>query len=417
MSVGTDFNKFWIGETLSLVGAQVAFLALPLTILNNFDASSSETGLLNTLLFLPFTCSLFVGVWVDRVRRRPAMVGSNIVRAATLFVIPLMATTGSLRLEHVYVCALIIGICTVVFDVSYQTYVPFLVGTDGLVAANSRLEGSVAFAQAAGPPLAGLLVGLLTAPIALIVNGVSYLVSVASLTAVRKQEPKQAPVARTSSIWREVGGGLRFAFGDRLARGCLLQGSTYNFAWLAQHTVFLPYATHRLGMGAETIGVVMGSGAVGAIVGAMIAQRFAAYWGTGRTIAVATIISGAAPLLLPIATGHGVRDVGMMLISFFLSGVGLTVANVHMVSLRQTVTPAPLLGRVNASFRFVSWGVMPVGALLGGYLGDRVGLRATLLMVSVVFMVAPLWIFLSGVHRVRSLADLVPDTAELMEPA
>lgn len=412
-----DFTKFWLGETISLVGAQVAVLALPLTVLTTFHGSSSETGLLNSLLFLPFTCSLFVGVWVDSIRLRPAMVGSNIVRAAVLLLLPLLATTGNLRLIHVYAAALLMGICAVVFDVSYWSYGPFVARSDGLVAANSRLEGSVGFAQVAGPPLAGLLVGFFTAPIALFANGISYLVSIASLLAISKREPKPVRAARNRSMRREIGDGLRFAFGNDLARACLLQGSTYNFCWLAQQTVFLPYATRRLGMAPETIGVIMGSGAVGAIVGAIVAQPIAAKCGTGRAIALATMVSGAAPLLLPIAGGRAAWPVAIMLTSFFLSGAGLTIANVHMVSLRQTITPTRLLARVNASFRFVSWGTMPIGGLLGGYLGDRIGLRAALLVVAAAGLTAPLWIVFSRVPRMRTLQELAPPqttSSELM---
>ncbi|WP_155370060.1 MFS transporter [Catellatospora vulcania] len=402
-ATAADFTKLWFGESVSLVGAQVALLALPLTVLEVLHASVREVGLLNALSFVPFTGALLVGVWIDRVRRRHAMIGSNIIRAGVLLTLPLLAWTGQLRLEIVYGAALVLGACSVIFDVAYQSYLPALVAPTELVRANSRMEGSAALAQVAGPGAAGILVDLLTAPIALVANGLSYLVSLWSLLLIRRPEVPPAPRRERGSLWRDIGDGLRLTFSNNLLRACLGQAATYNMCWLAQQTVFLPYATERLGMSPSLLGLVMGSGAVGSVGGAVVAGRLARRRGHGPAILIATLLSGAAPALLPVV--HDQRPVGLALlvVSFFLGGAGLSIANVHMVSLRQAVTPPDTLGRVNASYRFVAWGVMPLGALAGGFLADAAGLRVALVVIAAVFLSAPMWILFSKVPELRSL--------------
>ncbi|MBV1855002.1 MFS transporter [Catellatospora tritici] len=417
IGAGADFGRLWFGESVSLIGAQVALLALPLTVLEILHASVREVGLLNAMTFIPFTGALLVGVWIDRVRRRHAMIGSNVIRAGVLLTLPLLAWSGQLRLELVYGAALVLGACSVIFDVAYQSYLPSLVGPAELVRANSRMEGSAALAQVAGPGAAGILVDLLTAPIALVANGLSYLVSLWSLLLIRR--PEAPPVAREhrGNLWRDIGDGLRLTFTNNLLRACLGQAATYNMCWLAQQTVFLPYATERLGMTPSLLGLVMGSGAVGSVGGAVVAGRLAHRWGHGPAILAATLLSGAAPVLLPVVHDQRPVGLGLMIVSFFLGGAGLSIANVHMVSLRQAVTPQETLGRVNASYRFVAWGVMPVGALAGGFLADAAGLRVALVVIAGAFLSAPLWILFSKVPRLRSLdAAARPDQPVPVEP-
>lgn len=399
-----DFLKFWGGDTVAQFGSQVTLLALPLTAILTLDATAAEMGVLNALSYLPFlVLTLFVGVWIDRVRRRPVMVFGALVRAVVLGAVPLLAALHLLSMGPLYVAALLLGAGTVLFEVTYQAYLPSLVDQDDLIEGNSKLQVSASSAQVAGPALAGVLVQWLTAPVALLVNAASYLVSALSIVAVRRREPEPEPSNEQRRIWQDIGVGLRFTLGNRSLRACVLEAGTYNLFWLVLETVFLLYATHRLGMSASSIGLVLGAGAVGALVGAMVASRLSERFGVGTTVSAAMIIGCAAPILVPLAGGPVVLRFAVLVVSFFIGGAGTTVANIQVVSLRQALTPNTMLGRMNASYRFVAWGTVPLGALLGGVLGSTVGLRATLFVGAAGIFAAALWIVFSPVRGIRRL--------------
>lgn len=402
----SDFVLFWGGETISQFGNQVTLLALPLTAVLTLDASAAQMGVLNAASYLPFlVLTLFVGVWIDRVRRRPVMLFSALARTAVLAAIPLLAALDLLSMSPLYFAALLLGAGTVLFEVTYQAYLPSLVERDDLIEANSKLQVSTSSAQVAGPALGGVLVQWLTAPVALLVDAASFLVSALSIAAVRKPEPASAPAVDERRIWRDIGAGLRFTLGHRSLRACVLEAGTYNLFWLVLETVFLLYATRRLGMSASSIGLVFGAGAVGALFGAMAAGRVSARLGVGTTVTGAMIIGCAAPILVPLASGPpGVR-LALLALSFFVGGAGTTVANIQVVSLRQVLTPNAMLGRMNASYRFVSWGVVPLGALLGGALGTAIGLRSTLFVGAAGIFAAALWIVFSPVRGIQRMPD------------
>ncbi|HST63618.1 MAG TPA: MFS transporter [Mycobacteriales bacterium] len=403
-----DYVKFWTGESVSQVGSQVTLLALPLAAVLTLDASPWQMGVLNAASYLPFLLlTLFVGVWVDRARRRPAMVASALGRSAVLFSIPLLSAAGLLGMGYLYAAAFVLGVLTVVFEVTWQAYLPTLVDRDELVEANSTLQVSTSAAQVAGPALAGWLVALLTAPVALLVDACSFLVSTATLAAIRRPEPaREVPAADGTPkepVLRSIRAGLRFTLGDARLRACVLEAGTYNLFWLVLETTFLLYATHRLGMSPTLIGVVLGGGAVGALLAATVAGRLSARLGIGNTVTLSMVVGCAAPLLVPLAGGPRPVEVGLLVLSFFVGGAGSTVANIQVVSLRQAITPDSMLGRMNASYRFVSWGTVPVGALLGGWLGSAAGLRAALVVGAIGVLASALWIVFSPIRSLREL--------------
>lgn len=413
-----DYVKFWSGESVSQVGSQVTLLALPLVGVLTLHATPFQMGVLNASSYLPFlVLTLFVGVYLDRVRRRPVMMASAVGRALVLVTIPVLHWAGLLRMEYLYPVALVLGVLTVLFEVAWQAYLPSLVSRDDLVEGNSKLQVSTSVAQVGGPALAGWLVAVLTAPVALLVDAASFVVSFAVLAAIRHREPDREPAAEQDRepVLRSIAVGLRFTMGNRWLRPCVLEAGTYNLFWLVLETAFLLRAARELGMSATLIGVVLGGGAVGALIGSTLAERTSERLGIGRTVSLAMVTGCAAPLLVPAAAGPRPLVVTVLFVSFFVGGAGTTVANIQVVSLRQAITPDAMLGRMNASYRFVSWGTVPLGALLGGWLGGTVGLRGTLLIGALGVLASVVWIIASPI---RSLVDIpAPDASPTPEPA
>lgn len=404
-----DFLKFWGSDTISQFGSQVTVLALPLTAVFSLSATPLEMGFLNAASYLPFlVLTLFVGVWVDRVRRRPIMLVSSLGRGLVLTSIPLLHSTGHLTMPYLYLAALLLGALTVFFEVTYQSYLPSLVPPEDLMEGNGKLQTSASAGQVGGPAIGGWLVGLFGAPSALLVDAVSFLFAAAGLAAVRAKEDPPTPAAERKPVFREIGGGLRYTFSSRWLRPCVLEAGTYNMFWLVLETAFLLYATRELHLSATVIGLVLGGGAVGSLLGAMLAGRIGKHLGPGATISVAMIIGCGAPVLVPLASGPKPVVIGTLILSFLIGGFGTTLANIQVVTLRQTITPKEMLGRMNASYRFVAWGTVPVGALLGGALGDTIGLRATLFVGAAGLFVAALWIVFSPIRTLRVM-PLSPD--------
>lgn len=397
-----EFLKLWGGESVSLMGAQITQLALPLAAVYQFQASSTQLGLLNAAGFAPFLgATLFIGVWVDRRRRRPLMIWSNIGRGLLVGSVPLCAFLDLLTIEYLYVTALLVGVLTVLFDVSYQSYLPSFIKREHLVEGNSKLQASSSLAQIGGPGFAGLLVGWLTAPVALLANASSYAVSVASLLAIRRPEPApEIPDEKTSTA-RSIAEGLRVVLRNGSIRAIALEAGTYNFCWMSLQTVFVLYAARELGMNPGTIGLVLGVGAVGSLVGAVAATWLKNRLGLGRAVVAELVLCCAAPLLIPLAPGTGPLSYAMYVTAFACCGIGSTMSTIHVVSLRQAITPDRLLGRVNAGCRFIAWGPLPLGALAGGLLGDAIGLRDTLYVTAFGFLTAMLWIVFSPVPQLK----------------
>jgi MFS family permease len=412
-----EFVKFWTGESISQLGSQITLLALPLTAVITLNATPGEMGVLNALFYLPFLAlGLFVGVWIDRVRRRPIMITSALCRAAVLASVPLLYVLHLLTIGYLYVAGLMLGTFMVLFELTYQAYLPSLVERDELVAGNSKLQVSASTAQVGGPALAGWLVRWLTAPTALLFDAVSFLVSAVSLIAVRKKESPPERERPDSRVWQDIGEGLRFTFGNASLRACVLEAGTYNMFWLVLETVFLLYANRHLGMSTGAIGLVLGGGALGALAGALIAERLAARFGLGTVVSVAMTLGCAAPVLVPLASGPRWVIFTLFTLAFFLGGAGTTVANIQVVSLRQAITPPAMLGRMNASYRFVAWGTVPLGSLLGGALGEAIGLRPTLFVAAAGMFCAALWIVFSPIRRTREIPGS-PDGPGAARPA
>jgi hypothetical protein len=398
-----DFLKLWGGETVSLFGTQVTVLALPLTAVLTLEASASELGLLNAARFAPFIAViLFAGVWIDHRRRRPILIQTNVGRALLIALVPAAAFLDILRLELLYAVGFLVGVLTVFFDVAYPSYLPSLIGRSQLTAGNSRLEASRSAAEVGGPGVGGLLVQLVTAPFALLIDAFSFLFSAIVLSTIRAQEPEPATIER-SPAWAAIREGFRFTFANRYLRPIAGEAATFNLFEQTIMTIFVIYAVRELDLSAGLLGLIISIGAVGALIGAVVARYPERRFGLGPTIVGSMLIGCTVPLALPLITGSRPLIVPLFGLTFFVWGLAIAVSNVHVVSLRQASTPDDLLGRMNASYRFFTYGAIPIGALSGGFLGEALGLRETLFVGSGGLLLALLWILASDVPRLREL--------------
>jgi len=404
-----DFVKLWSGQTISLFGTQVSQLAIPLAAILVLGASAFEVAVLGMVEFLPFLLfALPAGVWVDRLRRKPILVLADLGRAAALASIPLAYAVDALTIWQLYTVGFVTGTLTVFFDVSYQSYLPSLVERDQLVEGNSKLEVSRSGAQLAGPAVAGALIDAITAPYAILVDAFSFLASAAFVFRIRRREPDVEPTAHPS-MRRELSEGLRYLLGHQYWRPIAATVAIANFFNNVAFSIFLVYAVRELDMSAGLIGIVFAIGNIGWLVGALAANRLSAGIGVGRTIVGSAMLYGPAILLIPLApTSSPIPFLvaGLLVLSF-----GAVVFNVTGISFQQAVTPDRMLGRLNASRRFIVWGVIPLGSLIGGILATQVGLHATLWIGAIGSAAAFLPVLLSPVRSIGPMAEAIEQHA------
>ena len=396
-----NFLKLWAGSTVSLFGSQITFLALPFTAVLVLHATVAQMGLLVLAETLPaLLVGLFAGVWVDRLRRRPVLIAADIGRAILLGSIPGAALLGLLRIEYLYVVAFLTGTLTLFFDTAYGAFLPSMVEREQLIDGNSKLEVSRLVAGLAGPGLAGWLIQWLTAPIAIFIDAVSFLVSAFTVSIIRVQEPR--PEAREQqSFWHDLGEGLRVVVRDPVLRAIAACDGTLNFFGGITDVVRVLYFVHVLHLGAAFFGIMFSIASISALAGALCNTWITRKLGIGPTILLAAFTLAAGWLFIPLAGGSRVLTIALIVVGALLFGVSNTLFNVNTLSLRQQVTPGRLLGRVGACMQFIGVGTLPLGALIGGALGEVLGLRATFLVGCGGLFLAFLWTLLSPVRKVR----------------
>jgi MFS family permease len=398
-----DFLLFWSGETISLFGSQVTVLALPLTAIFVLHATPFELGLLNAASFAPFlVATLPAGAWLDRRRKRPVLLASNLIRASVIGVVPIAAVGGWLSLELLYAVALLHGVLAVMYDVGWLSFVPSLVSRERVVAANSRLQASASAAQVGGPGIGGILVQVLTAPAALAVDACSFAFSAVTLALLHPKEPSRR-ADRPRHLVSEIVDGLTVTFRNPKLRAMALNAAAFNLFDQVIYTVFLLYAVGPLGLSAGLVGGIIGVGAIGSLIGALGAERLGQRIGIGRAMIAMSVVGSITAVAIPFVGGDKPAIVALLSGVFLVQGIGLGVTNVYFVSLRQALTPSDLLGRMNASYRTITFGAIPVGALVGGVLAQLIGLRGALLIGGIGLLCTPLLIMASPVRGVREL--------------
>jgi MFS family permease len=400
-----DFRSLWASDTVSQFGTFVGHMVLPLLAATALAASPFEMGLLTAAESAAFLLiGLPAGVWVDRTRRRSLMVTADIARAALLFTVPVSWWLGVLSLPHLVVVALLVGVCTVFFDLAYQSYLPFLVGRSKLVEGNAKLQASQSVAQVTGPGIAGGLTRLIGAANAVLATGVSYLASAVFLFRITASEPDMRHRRDTNTTLRaDVAEGLRFVFGNRLLRAITATTASANFFGGALTAVTVLFLIRTLGLSETHVGLVLGCAGAGSVLGAVTAGWWTSRFGQARTIWLVPLLTWPGQLLLPLSEPGWL--VVLASIGPALTGYGAVVYNVAQVSFRQSICPDRLLGRMNASIRFVVWGTLPLGGLVGGAFGEWLGIRGALWVAAAGEALAVLWVLLSPLRRMRDLPE------------
>lgn len=401
---GNDFGLLWGGQTASLFGSQVSDVSIRLLAATTLAATPFQLGVLSAAQTVGFLLiALPAGVLADRMRRRPILITCDLVRACLLALVPLLWWLDLLTLPQLLVVAFTAGLAQVVFDVTYQSYVPTLVSRAGLVTANGRLESSRSTAVAAGPALGGALTQLINAANAVACTVVGYLVSAFTLWRIRTVEERPEP--RERKIRTEIAEGLRFVVGNRLLRATTAAAATFNFCYGIMQPIVILLLVSELGLPGTAVGVLLALAGVGGLLGALAAGRIATAIGRARTIWVVELACAPVFLLLPLTSagwGLGFFAVGYLLLHFLLS-----IFNVSNLSFRQALCPDHLLGRMNASVRFLMWGALPLGSLAGGLLGAQFGARWTLAIAGVGFFAAAAVLLASPLRTMRDLPEAV----------
>ena len=406
-----DFRGLFLSTTVSQFGQQVTMLALPLAALAALDVSEFEVGVLAAMTSLAFLLiGLPAGAWVDRMRRRNVLVSCDLIRSVLLLTVPIAWWADVLTIWQLYVVALVGGVFTVFFDVAYQSYLPYLVGRAGLLEGNAKLETVRSTAQLSGPALAGQLIGWLGAPLALLVDAVTMGASAVFVVRIRRREPRPEVVPR-SRITSEVREGLAFVLRSPHLRAIVSSTGLTNLCSSAFTAMQLVYLERELGLTAGQIGLLLSTFGVGGLLGSFAARPLAARIGEGRVLWVSLLVATPGMLIMP-AVG---ADWTLLLAAagMILFGVGTVVYNVTQLSFRQRVTPDRMLGRMNATVRFLVWGVIPLGSLLGGALGQACGSQTALWITGAGCCLGFLPVFLSPLRNMREL----PRPAEENEPA
>ena len=397
-----DFLKLWTGQSVSLLGSEITALALPLIAVLSLHATAFEVAALQACALVPLVLfSLPAGVWVDRLRRRPLLIVSDAGRAAVLASVPIAYALDVISIGQLYAVAFLVGTLAVPFDLAYLSYVPSLVPRDTLVEANAKLEGSRSAMHVVGPGLAGVLIGLLKAPVAIAVDAASFAISALSLAVIRRSEPDAKPRAERRPMRTELGEGLRYVFANRHLRGLIGCTGAWNLFSSMAVAIVLVYLVRRLGFTPEEIGGVFTLGSLGALSGALVARRLGARLGIGRTIVGGALVVGPGTAWIALAPTLPAAPV--VVLTIFVAAFAGVVFNVNQLSLRQAITPPRLHGRMNAVVRVMYWGGAPLGAVIGGALAAGIGIRATLLVSGVLSFASFLPLLVSPVRSVREL--------------
>ncbi|MDP1599321.1 MFS transporter [Phenylobacterium sp.] len=404
MSLPSTFRKLWAAQTVSAFGARITREGLPIMAVTTLGASAATLGVLAAVASgAALAAALATGGLIDRHRRRPLLIGADLLRAAVLITIPISAGLGVLTLPQVLAAAALVAAASVVFDIASHSYLPSIIGKAELVEGNSRLAATESVAEVGGPALAGLLFQWLSAPIAVAANAVTYLVSAGFLATIRN--PEAAPAESPPDHWtRDVTQGFRLAWSDPHMRPLLLMTAAQGLFGGVFSALYVLFAVRTLGLTPAMLGLAIGAGGVGALAGAVIAPRLSHRLGQGRAIIVAIAGAALAVLITPFAPAAPVAGLAALIVSQVIGDAFAVAGGVLTASLRQTLLPQAVLGRVAGAFHASAGAMSVIGALGGGLLGQAIGPRAALLIAALGFLIPALIAVLSPLRDLRENA-------------
>jgi MFS family permease len=403
-----DFLRLWTGQSISELGSQISGLAIPWVAAVALHVGPIVFSLLEVLGFLPFILlALPAGVWVDRLRRRPILIVGDASRGVLLATIPIAYAFGVLTIWQLLAVQFVVGIFTVFFDVAYQSYLPSLVEREDLVEANSKLQLTVSLAQVAGPSMSGGLIAAFTAPYAIVVDAISFALSTAFMIPIKRSEtlPERHADTPKPAMLPELKEGLRWVVGNPQLRAIAACTGSSNLFGSLSFAIFVLYAVRVLHLSSVQVGLVFACGSVGAVVGALVVGRVRRRFNVGPTIVSSAVLFCAGGLAFPLAPRS--FPLPVLIVGFFAIQFGNVVYNITQVSFRQAITPERLQGRMNAAMRWIVWGTIPIGTILGGVIGAAASLHFAL-WVGAIGSLLPFWIIaLSPVRSIRELPEPV----------
>jgi MFS family permease len=374
-----DFRLLWTGETVSAIGNAMATVGVPLLAVTVLHASTFAVAALTAAAYLPWlVIGLPAGAWVDRLSPRPVMITCDVISVVLYASLPAAAWLGVLATWQVAMAALLAGTANVFFTTAYQVYLPHLVTGAQLIEGNAKLQGSMAAAGIGGRAAAGLAAQAVGAATALLFNAASFVVSIACLLRIRTR-PADRPARPATTVRGEISEGIRFIARDPYLRPMTIYATVSNLAGSGATAVIVVFLVRVAGFGPAAVGLLIATGAVGAVVGATTARRMALRLGTARALIAAALGSGLSDLLIP-ASGAGAGAV-LFVIGLAGSGAGSATGNIIAASFRQTYCPPAMLGRAVTSMRFLSFGGIPLGALVAGALATALSVRSALWIV------------------------------------
>jgi MFS family permease len=401
-----DFRLVTLGQSVTQLGTEVTSIAFPLTAIGLLHATAFQLGVLVAAQNGAFLLiALPAGVWLDRRRRRPVLIATDVVRAAALAAVTVSAAAGRLSFGLLLVVAAVMSLMRVVFEVGYQTYLPSIVDRRDLVTGNATVETIRASGQIAGPGLGGWLVQLAGAANALLADAVSFLVSAFCLVRVRTAETAPASIDQRGRL-HQAREGIRFVWADPVLRGIAATSALSNLLFVAANALNILFLVKVVGVSAGTAGMIFSIGSAAAVLAAAVTTRLARWLGSARVIWLSAAVTSPFSVLV-LFTYDDWRLVFFVL-GIVVSGGGQLVYAITQLSYRQAVVPPEILGRVNATVRFLVMGLLPVGGLLGGGLGTLLGVRETLLIVAIGLTLAPGFLVFSPLRRVREVTELSP---------
>ncbi|MDR3574143.1 MAG: MFS transporter [Anaerolineaceae bacterium] len=400
-----DFLRLWSGQTVSVFGSMVGRTAMSFTAILFLRATPFQMGLLNAAELAPgFLAGLFAGAWVDRLRRRPLLIGADLARALVLFSIPLAALLGVLHIEQLYVVALLISILSIIFNVAYQSYLPGLIDKKNIVEGNSKLTASAAVAETGGFSIGGWLVQIFTAPFAILIDAVSFLVSAVSISLIRSRESEAPAPAENTSLQKEIIAGLQLVFSQPLLKAGAVSVLLQSLSSGIFGALVVLYMSRGLGFNPGLLGVIWAVGGISSFLGAAFAPRITALFGSGLVMVLGLGIFGLSNLFVPFASG--VTFISALFLVIQQLGDGFYVLyDINLVSMVQVLVDERMLGRVNATMQMIALGASLLGALLGGVMGQFIGVRISLFIASAGTLLAALILAGSPLRSLKTASE------------
>jgi MFS family permease len=401
----SDFLKLWSAEGISVLGDQFTGLAIPLIAVLTLKATPAQMGILTAAGLSPYLfISLHVGVWVDRLPRRPILMIADFGRVIILLTVPIAAVAGHLTMLQLYIVELLAGMLSVFFGISYQAILPALVDRKQLVEGNGKLQAAESVGTLVGPSIAGAVIQALSAPVAIILDAISFVISGGVISLIKAQEPNLGTESQ-SPILTEICEGLSLVFNNEYLRSIAGCTGTLNLGNGAYNALYILFLTRDLALGPAKIGIIMSIGSIAGIFGAIVAGNL------GHRLGFGPVIIGSAFLIafgiLPIAFATPHSAVPILILAGLIGSFMIPVYNVNQVSLRQAITPHRLQGRMNATMRFLVVGTMPIGGLIGGALGGTIGLRDAIAVTGAIKLLSFIWILFSPVRGLRAIPEPV----------